>query len=374
MKNILLKILTYFAKLILRNKKPLIIAITGSAGKTTTKEAIYTVLKSEPKFSRAVWQSFGNLNTEFGIPLAVAGMKVNEPQKYHWIYIIPWMKLRILAILLGIIKYPKIIILELAADKPGDIKWLTSYIKPKIVVVTSVGPAHLKNYISIDDIAQEKSILISSCLEHGWVILNKRDEFYSFMAEKVPEYCQLITVDVPPEISYIDYSRAVGKYFGIKMSDVDSALKKFKHPQGRMDIIKLKNNITLIDSSYNSNPLSLRVALSNVDKLKREIRPKRIIGIIGDMLELGDHSEKFHRELTNHLKISLDYIVSVGNFSRMFNADKHFATVEEAIDFVLKEIHPNDMILVKGSHGIRLDKIVVEIINNRNKLSENRNE
>lgn len=357
MRLIILRILTFCAKLILRRRQPLIIAITGSAGKTTAKEAIYTALNAEPKFRGQVARSFGNLNTEFGAPLAIAGLKFNEPKKWQWLMILPIFKIKCLLILLRLVSYPKILILELAADKPGDIKWLTGYIQPKIVIVTAIGPAHLQSYPSIEAIAKEKSILISHCQENGWVILNKNSDYYQLMEEKVPAGVKLLTIDALPENSYQDFSRAVGKYFGIKMSDVDSALKRFSPPPGRFDVIRHKNLI-ILDSSYNSNPLSLRLVLNRTEQLKQQIKPPRVVGIIGDMLELGEASEKLHRELKAKVRMTVDYLVTVGRHSRLFGADEHFSSVEEAIPAVLKLIQPGDMILVKGSHGIHLEKLV----------------
>lgn len=361
MKNLLLKTLTYFSTKILKVKKPKIVAITGSAGKTTTKEAIYTVLKSSRQWKREVFSNYGNLNTEFGIPLSIALIKTKPPSKITWIFVFNYFIFKSILILIGLVKYPKILILEMAADKPGDLKYLTNYIKPNIAIITNIGPAHLENFIEIEKVISEKAEIIKNLSSGGIAILNIQSSYYKKLEKYVPFDAKLISIDFPVEESYIGFSRLVGKYFRLNLSQIDSVLNHYSPPKGRFEVIE-KNGLVIIDSSYNSNPLSLRVVLTKGRSLKMSKRPTRYIGIIGDMKELGLKTDEYHKQFKTVLKKDFDIIIGVGEKSILFEPDHHFNRVDEAIPFVLRLVKKNDMILIKGSHSVHLEKIVNKLI------------
>ena len=361
MKNLLLSILTYFANQILLSKKPEIVAITGSAGKTTAKEAIYSTLKSSRQWKDKVFSNYGNLNTEFGIPLSIAIIKVKPPNKLTWIFVLSYYVIKSILILVGLIKYPRILILEMATDKPNDLKYLTSYIHPKIAIVTNIGPSHLERFVQIEAVIDEKTQVIKHLAPNGIVILNKQSNYYHKLIQYLPNDAKLILIDYPVEESYIGFTRLVGKYFRLNLSQIDSVLNKYSPPKGRLEIIK-KNGLTIIDSSYNSNPLSLRVVLTKGRSLKMSQRPERYIGIIGDMKELGESVNQYHLDFKKILKKDFDILISVGEKSKLFEADYHFGKVQEAIPFILKLIQKNGMLLIKGSHSVHLEKIVQKLI------------
>lgn len=361
MKNILLNILTFFARKILKLKKPEIVAITGSAGKTTTKEAIYAVLKSSKQWKRDVFSNYGNLNTEFGIPLSIGLMKIKPPNKITWIFVLIYYVFKSLLIIIGLIKYPRILVLEMAADKPGDLEYLTSYIKPNIAIVTNIGPAHLEKFIDIEKVISEKAQVIKNLHSGGIVILNKQSNYCHQLEKYLPDDAKLILIDFPVEESFIGFTRLVGKYFRLNLSQIDSVLNKYSPPKGRFEVVE-KNGLTIIDSSYNSNPLSLQVVLGKGKSLKMSKKPERYIGIIGDMKELGAKADEYHQQFKTVLKRDFDILIGVGEKSRLFEPDYHFNRVEEAIPFILRLAQKNDMILVKGSHSVHLEKIIDKLI------------
>lgn len=356
MKKLLLKVIWWIlraeASLILKLKKPEIIAITGSVGKTSTKEAIFHILKD--KFD--VYVSQGNLNTEIGAPLSV--MRYPEtPSK------IGYFKVILFGVFKNLFSYPKVIILEMGADKPGDIKYLTGFIKPKVAVVTSVGPTHLEFFGSIDGVAEEKSALIKSVSSKGWAVLNQDDPRASKMAEETKAKIKYFSAK--PINIYKEAAKAVGEIYGI--SDPENKLKDFKMPKGRMNIIR-KNDYTIIDDSYNSNPLAAEAALSELAKFRG-----RKVAILGDMLEQGENTQKSHREIGELAARICDQLMFVGEYSEYFKEgaknkldSKYINKVKnssEAAQKVLKIIKPGDVILVKGSRGVGLEKVVEELVN-----------
>ena len=168
MKKIIEKILANLAKKILKKYNPEIIGITGSVGKTSTKEAVFSVLKND--FN--VRQSSKNYNTEIGVPLTIIDAESGGKNIFKWIGIIfkAW-KL----ILFKNKSYPKILVLEMAADHPGDIEYLVKLAPLKIGVVTAIGPTHLEFFETIENLIQEKEKLVTSLKKQDWAILNADD-------------------------------------------------------------------------------------------------------------------------------------------------------------------------------------------------------
>src|SRR3990167_5834916 len=179
MSKILQSYLRFFAKIYLKRATPKIVAVTGSVGKTSTKEAIFEVLKI--KFAKKVRKSEGNLNNETGVPLAILGFQKSPANFFQWLPIIISAKIKAL---FG----PKVelLVLEIAADKPGDIGYLTSFVKPKIAVITSIGPAHLEAFGTIEEIVKEKSSLLLAVGENGTAIFNIDDSNLKEIVEKYP--------------------------------------------------------------------------------------------------------------------------------------------------------------------------------------------
>ncbi len=400
--EILKRILQKITKRIIKKYNPLIVAVTGSVGKTSTKDAIYTTL-SRYKNTR---KSSKNLNTEIGAPLVFLGAEDPGRNFKEWFFII----LRGLGLIFKRKKnYPEIIVMEMAADKPGDIKYLTDFIKPHIGVVTAIGetPVHLEFFKDVNEVVKEKSLLAKHTKKGGTVLLNADDgrvfqmkgrantktKTFGFSdraevraknlnyigKEQNPEGVEVLIVHDTEEhmvklpnvfdkgtVYSVLASIGVGLSVGIPIYRLVESAKKIKPPRGRMRIIE-GDNFKMIDSSYNAAPESTELAVKTLEKLPAN----RKLAVLGDMLELGNQSEKAHRKIGKIVNF-LSVIVTVGKDSELigraakengFTGDIfHFKNSEDAVEKLKKIIRKDDLILVKGSQSIRTEKIIEELM------------
>lgn len=407
MRKLLQIILKSLSKTVIKKYNPTVIGITGSVGKTSTKEAIFTVLKTR----YFVRRSRGNLNNEFGVPLTIFGDFYEDYFEsggfLFWLGAI----FRGLSILIKKVKYPEILILELAADKPGDIEYLVNLVKPKIGVMTAIGeiPVHVEFFSGPEHIAEEKSKLISALPNGGFAILNFDDEIVFDMAEK--SKAKVITFGVDSEsdvsISNFDFilrdqkpiginfklthngsfvpvrlyntlgksqayvaaaAAAVGIALNINLVEISQSLAEYQSPPGRLKLLKGIKNSLIIDDTYNASPSSTHIALDTIKALPA----KRKIAVLGDMLELGQFSVEAHRQVGNLAGERVEYLFTVGRLAKFiydsaFNQLPKdniisFNGVNEAKEFIKNFIQEGDLILVKGSQSIRMEKIVEEIM------------
>lgn len=425
MRKFLQHILKILAVLILKKYRPFIIAVTGSVGKTSTKEAIFAVSKSfEPKTRR----SFANYNTEIGVPLTILSEKEKIRGFWSWLKII----LKGLTLLALRLDYPKILILEMAADRPGDIKYLTEFVKPNVGVVTAIGeiPVHVEFFSGPKAVAREKAVLIESVVPDGRSILNYDDEVVLEMKEK--SRARVLTFGFSPEadvkatnyemrspasgdqagvpaearlneavgqasaqagISFkLEYggsfvparlydvfgkqavyavlaAASCGLALGMNLVEISEALKNYQSPPGRMRIIKGIKNTWIIDDTYNASPLSTMAALEAL----RAIEGKRKIAVLGDMREIGKYSEEAHQTIGEKAAEFVDILFTVGEKARFIKSAAiqyglseekifHFDTSEEAGRALQNAIKQEDIILIKGSRAMKMEKIVEEIM------------
>lgn len=405
MKSIVEKILKFLTKKYLAKYNPKIIAITGSNGKTSTREAIYVVLKNKYKVRR----SEKNYNTEIGVPLSVLG--VEGPKN-----IFSWPKVLIDAYkaTYNPKNVPEILILEMAADKPGDIKYLTSFIKPDISVITAIGnlPVHVEAYSGPKGVAEEKSNLVKVLETNGVAILNYDDKMVMDMERKTKAHVltygfengaetkcggmqsiisdneedffgttfkietdgkvmpvRLKNVYGKPSVYASLTAFSVGKVLGMNLVEIAQALEDYRAPKGRLNFIKGINGSNILDDTYNASPLAMFAAL---DVLK-DISAKRKIVVMGDMKELGKYSEEAHMSVGKEAAKFADIIFTVGGNSEFisngateegFDA-KNILEFKSSIDagISLKEmIQSGDLILVKGSQSMRMELVVEQII------------
>lgn len=398
---------------VLKKYRPFIIAVTGSVGKTSTKEAIFSVVK---KFDPSVKKNFGNYNNEIGVPLTI--LAGNEKITG----ILGYLKILFRGIILLVFRcqYPKTLILELAADKPGDIKYLTEFIKPNISVITAIGeiPVHVEFFSGPKSVAKEKSGLVEATVPNGRVILNYDDEVVLEMKQK--SKAQVLTFGFSPEaeIKAINYeihtpsleawdntseqsgisfkleyggsfvpvrlSNVFGKQavyaamaaascglsLGMNLVDISEALKSYKSSAGRMKMLKGIKNTWIIDDTYNAAPLSMSAALETLKNLKNGFRK---IAVLGDMKEIGKYSEEAHKTIGEDAAGFVDLLLTVGEKARFIKTgafedglseDKifHFETSDEAGRFLQDKIQQGDLILIKGSQSMRMEKITEEIM------------
>ncbi len=398
MKILLKSILGIITRMIIKKYNPYIIAVTGSVGKTSTKEAIVSVLSND--FS--VKGSAGNLNTEFGAPLVFFDHTEAVGGVFDWIKIIT-KGVRLL--IFRDSNYAKVIVSEMAADKPGDIGYLSSIIKPHTAVITAVGetPVHVEFYKNAEDVAKEKEKILSFLPKNkGTAILCLDDRFVANMRGKETHRITFgfnegadiqiknfknslsgisfnilyekenISLFVPQCIGRssaysVTAAFAVGVSLGMKPGNI--SVNNIKSLPGRLSLIEGKNKSTIIDGSYNASPVSVISALDCLE----ELPGKRKIAVIGDMLELGTHSLGEHQKVAEKALSFCDYLLLVGNFSNKtkdnilkkgFKKDHIFSFVksEEALSFLSDIISSGDLVLVKGSQGVRTEKIVFGIM------------
>jgi UDP-N-acetylmuramoyl-tripeptide--D-alanyl-D-alanine ligase len=343
--------------------KPLV-GVTGSAGKTTTKEAIAHVLGSRFR----VLKSEGNFNNHFGLPLMLLKL---EPEH-------------------------DVAVIEMGMSHAGEIRALAKIAQPEIGVVTNVAPVHLEFFDSLAGIARAKYELIESLPANGSAVLNADDEYVSQFGRgfkgKVITYGTLPTADVRAE--NIQSSGAEGSSFdvvtasgreraclplvgahnvlnalaavsvglarGMKLSETVVALASLAPADKRGQVLKL-GTITVINDCYNSNPKALHAM---VDALA-EMKAGRRIVVAGEMLELGPAAEDMHRTAGRHIaEKKLDILIGVRGLAqamvdsaRQGGARAEFvSTPEQAGDWLARETRDGDVVLLKASRGVKLEK------------------
>lgn len=409
MKNILKKVvvtvLTFEAKILLKRTKPTIIAITGSVGKTSTKDAIFSVLKNHIK-TRKSQKSF---NSEIGVPLSILGLPNAWDNPFSWAknffdgFIIAFFSRN----------YPEVLVLECGVDRPGDMANLTKWLKPDIVVMTRLPdvPAHVEYFSTPDAVVAEKMELLKALKPEGVFIYNHDDmklqtalstvrqqaigfarylpTHYMASADSIVYHndepvgskftlshlSESVEIKVGGSIglqnSYIvAAAAAVAAQFDISLSSVATSIAAHGTPAGRMRMISGIKGSLIIDDTYNSSPVAVESALTSLSEIKGA---QRKIVVIGDMLELGQFSGREHEKIGEMIPSCADVLFTIGVRARKI--------AETAVEFGLHEKHvfqhddvnkagrelqayikPGDVILIKASQGIRAEIIVEEIM------------
>lgn len=426
MKRLLLKILKLIlkqlAKLMIWRFQPQVIGITGSAGKTSTKEAIYAVLKNH----HHVRKSGGNLNNELGMPLTIIGdwsekelklvSRDTPPGEKKLKKLLFWLKVILSAKFRFLFQrrseYPQILILEYAADQPGDIKELLEISRPQMGIITTVGeiPVHVEFFSGPEAVAREKSKLIEYLPANGFAVLNFDNEIVMKMREqtrarvitfgfgdgsdlKITNFENRSENDKPVGISFkIEYggsfvpvilknafgkaqayaaaiSACVGLIFDLNLVGISEALSNNYQPaKGRMNLIAGIKDTYIIDDTYNASPLSMQEAIDTL----RDLPATRKIAVLGDMLELGKYSIEAHEAIGQLVSGIVDILVTVGPRAKFIaeaaknsglaeNKILSFDTVAEAAKVVQDLIKKGDLILIKASRAVGLEKIVEEV-------------
>lgn len=355
LRKILEKCLAFFARIVIRKTKSDIIAITGSVGKSSTKEAIFFVLKN--RFGKLIWKNEGNLNEEIGVPLTILGFK--KPIKWFlWPIVFIIVLYRVCCYLINPKLYPKVLILEMAASKQGDINYLLSIAKPKIAVITAVGLAHVEYFGSIENIAKEKSSLVKNLESNDWAILNQDNKYVREMA-KITR-AKVIYYHGQEFDSAERAAKAVGKIYGLNNKIMEKNLREIKPLKHRMNILKGINNTTIIDDTYNANSLSFARAINKLAEMKISKNAKKI-AVMGDMLELGKFANQEHQKVYSLAKKVADIIITSGPNFRQISASNNFGNSSEAAEYLLNIIGEKDIILVKGSRGMKMERVVERI-------------
>ena len=324
----------------IRNKYNItLIAVTGSVGKTTTKELISMILSTKYK----VLKSEKNHNNNIGLPITLLNLNENYD----------------------------VIVTELGMNHLGEISYLSKICNPDYAVITNIGTAHIGNLGSKKNILKAKLEILDG-MNNGYLLINKKDKYL-----KKLKYKNIIKVDdkilnvknikyndnIEFDIDNIHFifksykhilpdlfiAIKIGLMFDIDLKTMSEIIKEYRGIDGRLNIIK--NKYTIIDDSYNSSFESL---VGGLDLLKGN-ELKYIV--LGDMLELGKYSKKYHKKINNYLKkINNKKVLLLGEYTKNIKGI-HFDNIEEIIAYLKKNIKNDCIIYLKGSRKMNLDKI-----------------
>lgn len=347
-----------------------IIGITGTNGKTTTKELIAAVLKE--KYNILYTQ--GNLNNHIGVPLTLLQLKPEH----------------------------QLAIIEMGANHPGEIKMLCEIACPDHGIITNVGKAHLEGFGSFEGVKKTKAELYEYIFEHGKnIFINKDNEHLVEMATNVgfeidkahvreysldPEnwicyiYGQITgcspflemecTIDLFDKFNVktkligaynaenVLAAVAIGEFFGLEKNEIKSGLEKYV-PQNNRSQLTVTNRNKLVVDAYNANPTSMQAAILNFAQMEVEYKTL----ILGDMLELGEQSAKEHQNVVDLLQQNMfENVLLVGNeFKNTNHSFEIFNDVNELIVFLEENPINENYILIKGSRGIKLEKVLASL-------------
>jgi UDP-N-acetylmuramoyl-tripeptide--D-alanyl-D-alanine ligase len=350
--------------------KPVVVAVTGSVGKTTTKEMIAAVVAAHGP----VLKNEGNFNNEIGLPLTLFNLAPRH----------------------------KIAVVEMAMRGAGQIDYLARIAKPSVGVITNIHMSHIELLGSLDAIADAKGELLDHLPTDGAAILNADDAYFDYLVRRAN--CRVVSfgessnakvravssgidnkgcchfevmtptgsfdvhIPVPGEHNIKDAlaAIAVGEELGIGHEAIRSALAGFKAPEKRSNVIPSRRGFVVIDDTYNASPASVKSAVKTLSMMEGD----RKIAVLGDMLELGEHAIEAHLEVGRTVKeCGIDMLVAVGELAKLIargaiNAGMPISAVIEFEDSaqaskeVASKVRERDVVLVKGSRAVKMERIV----------------
>ena len=401
--TLLEKMLRYMSRVILWHHKPFVIGITGSVGKTTTKDVIVHILKKH----KTIYYTKKNYNNEIGVPMTILGIdKDIDSIEAFVMVIVMWIK-KIFSK-----QYPEILVVEMGVDRPGDMEYLTSIVQPDISVLTAISYAHSEFFDDIDAIVKEKQKIVTNMKKTGVAIVNYDDKNTRSVGRYVDNH--IITYGINDKAEFIASDIEVcfhkchntglsfklrydGKVIPVRLNhviaqhlvyailaglvvvvelemnmiDVVGEIADFEGSPGRMQLLDGKNGSKIIDDTYNASPNAMSAAIKTLE----ESPYKRKIAVLGDMRELGRISKVEHEKVAEQLLSSGIREIFLVGVEMKFAYDKlrednaivvaHFDTSNEAVEDIEDCIQSGDVILVKGSRGIYMENIVKELLSNK---------
>lgn len=423
LKEFVVRLITWQAQAILKKYSPKIVAVSGSVGKTSTKDAVYTALSGE----YFVRKSEKSQNSDIGVALTILGVPNG------WYSPTQWLKNIVVGFLLLIKKeeYPEWLVLEVGADHPGDIENIARWVKPDIVVLTRFPdtPVHIEFFESPEALYAEDFKIADALKEGGVLVYNQDDEHtraYALAREekkkekseserKEESKSQSISFGFSEEAdvrgSGVEYrysekvvrgtafrvrtsthpatpitllgtlgtahaypilsAFAVAQVLSIPFEHIVEAFSEYTPPRGRMRLLPGVKKTLLIDDSYNSSPEALSSALSAFRDIRTEGRK---IAVLADMLELGEYSVEAHRKAGSEVKeAGIDLLFTVGVRARMVGTSSYEAGMDKerismfddaygAGNAVESILEAGDIILIKGSESMRMERVVEELM------------
>jgi UDP-N-acetylmuramoyl-tripeptide--D-alanyl-D-alanine ligase len=418
-KDLIVRLLTDLSIKKIKMHKPFVIGITGNVGKTTTKDYVYNVLSSNSDLDE-VRGSAKSYNSEIGIPLTILGEDNKWSNPISWSFLIfkNYLKYFFNKYFKFIYteKYPKVLVLEVGADGPGNIKHATTMFTPDIVVLTAFAehPVHLEFFKNRAEFIKEKKYLVDAVSKNGLVIYNADDMDMTKMALEseakykisygknskdlrlltstflYDEQGKLLGTKVIFNFENVQYqidlrgvlgvshayamlsAVAIAISRGIYMDSIIESLENIKYPKSRLRLLEGRGDSTLIDDTYNSSPKAAELAL---DTLKSMVVKGKKIAVLGHMAELGSDSRELHMNVGKLATESADIIIFSGRHndwylegvrSTRFNMNSLYLAEDsdEVIDIFNSKIHLQsaDVVLLKGSQSARIERVVVSLL------------
>ena len=327
-----------------------VIGITGTNGKTTTKELMYNVLNTQYK----TIATQGNFNNHIGVPLTLLSTPIDT----------------------------EILIVEMGANHTGEIAYLSNIAKPNFGIITNIGKAHLEGFGGYKGVIKTKSELYNYIKNNGGkLFVNAKDDLLINLSKNVKRitygnniqflsanpFVQLnyqeteISTQLIGSYNYPNLTAAIciGEYFGITISNCKKAIENYTPTNNRSQVEKSKKGNTLVLDAYNANPSSMRVAIESFQQMKAVSK----IAILGEMFELGDVSLNEHQEIIELLKVSnLQRVFLVGEeFQKTTHSYLSFANTNELKNWLQSNPITDSTILLKGSRGVRLEDVKTEL-------------
>ncbi len=412
LKNIFIQIVTWQAKIVIAKYKPKILAITGSVGKTSTKDVIFSVFSKQVH----VRKSDKRFSNDIVIPLTILGAGNEWNNKVSWLR----------AILFGFRtillkkKYPSWLILEIGIRKPKDIKKIAKWLPVDALIVTRIGetPPHIEFFPSKDHLIKEKTSMFSTLRKLGTIFLNHDDENFETLLEKATDLHnknKIVTFGFHKdsnfrasnlEIKYDDKGFPSGSSYRVNFDgksvpvvlnnclgenhlyaslsaiafcenenmnivNIVADLLEAEAPPGRMKILDGVKNTKIIDDTYNSSPVALSSALSILGDIK--CSGKKIV-ILGDMLELGKYTEESHKTIGKQIAgLDFSHVILVGKRAKSIEEGAHEAGLRSTAIHIAHDsrdagkmgeslMSEGDIVLVKGSQAMQMEHAVEEIM------------
>ena len=329
------------ARLFRRTLRAKVIGVTGSAGKTTVKELAAAFLRSG---GFKVHATAGNFNNDLGLPLTV----LNCPADADFL------------------------VVEMGTNHPGEIAYLADIASPDVGLISSIGTAHIEFFHTQDGIADEKGTLFARLPPDGFAVLARENDRHdrlaamsaapvvdvSFADAEASVFSEALKVRLPGRHNVLNALIAFGcaRRFGVGLESCIAALKDFTLPGGRWRIVE-RDGVTFVDDTYNANPTSMIAALETFASLPCD---GRRIAVLGDMFELGERAACFHADVGRRAHaLALDAVVTVGPLANEgIRGEYACKDADEARTVLSKLLRPGDIVLLKASHGVHLDKVL----------------
>ena len=343
--------------------KGIVVGVTGSVGKTSTKEMIFSVLKRNYK----VLKTIGNENSQIGLPLTILRLEDED-----------------------------VMVLEMGMSKKGEMHKLSMIAKPDIAVITNVYDSHIGNLGSRENILKAKLEIIDG-MDSGTLVINNDNDMLKTVDEDVKKGIQVLTFGIKNKSNVMPYNikegiktsfsiddvegflvngnetliynalatYVVSKLLGVSRAMIKDGINNSVSEKHRLEVIKLNNNVTIIDDTYNASYDSIKLALG----FMKNFKGKKIV-VLGDVLELGKETKFVHKKIGKILTCDIvDELITIGKYSKYINKEakkngvkrkfiKHFKNELKARSYVKSRISSNSVLLIKGSNALNLINLV----------------